>query len=165
MRIAIAHTGKSKDVAQYLPNNFQVLGRTLDNSGTIIVGVDDHGWSLDAYVIPRLGSALISCEEVFEINGLCITQLELNLTNARKAEEKYHPEEKKRGRKRALTDESVSMVRHMWRVNDNDWQRYRSNPNLHTKPIHLTLADLAKRFRVSEGVIADVINETGAYKS
>jgi hypothetical protein len=165
MRIAIAHTGKSKDVAQYLPNNFQVLGRTLDNTGTIIVGVDDHGWSLDAYVIPRLGSALISCEEVFEINGLCITQLELNLTNARKAEEKYHPTEKKRGRKPVLTHESVSMVRHLWRVNDNDWQRYRANPNSNPKPHHLTVADLAKRFRVSEGVIADVINETGAYKS
>lgn len=79
MRIALAFTGKTRDVAQYLPNNFRVLGRTLDNSKTIIIGVDDHGWSLDAYVIPRLGSALIHCEEVFEINGLNITQLELNL--------------------------------------------------------------------------------------
>lgn len=79
MRIALAFTGKSKDVAQYLPNNFRVLGRSLDNTKTIIIGVDDHGWSLDAYVIPRLGSALIHCEEVFEINGLNITQLELNL--------------------------------------------------------------------------------------
>lgn len=164
MRIAIAHTGKSKDVAQYLPNNFQVLGRTLDNSGTIIVGVDDHGWSLDAYVIPRLGSALISCEEVFEINGLCITQLELNLTNARKAEEKYQKKEKKQGRKRALTDEQVDMVRHSWTANDKAWQIHRSNPSYNPKPIHLTVGDLAKRFRVSEGVIADVINHTGAYK-
>jgi len=165
MRIAIAQTGKTKDVARYLPNNFQVLGRTLDNTGTIIVGVDDHGWSLDAYVIPRLGSALITCTEVIEINGLCITQLELNLTNARKAEEKYQKKEKKQGRKRALDDETVSMVRHIWRVNDNDWQRYRSEPNIYQKPVHLTVADLARRFRVSEGVIADVINETGAYKS
>jgi hypothetical protein len=79
MRIALAFTGKSKTVAQYLPDNFRVLGRSLDNTKTIIIGVDDHGWSLDAYVIPRLGSALIHCEEVFEINGLNITQLELNL--------------------------------------------------------------------------------------
>ena len=114
MRIAIAHTGKSKDVAQYLPNNFTVLGRTLDNSGTIIVGVDDHGWTLDAYVIPRLGSALIHCEEVFEINGLCIKQLELNLKTARKAERKYQKKEKKQGRKRALDDENVALVRHIW---------------------------------------------------
>jgi len=165
MRIAIAHTGKSKDVAQYLPKNFQVLGRTLDNSGTIIVGVDDHGWSLDAYVIPRLGSALISCEEVFEINGLVITQLELNLTNARKAEEKYHKKEKKRGRTRALSDVDVDMVRHIWKENDRAWQFYRSNPNFNPKPIHLTVADLAKQYRVSEGVVADVINCTGAYTS
>ena len=165
MRIAIAHTGKSKDVAQYLPNNFQVLGRTLDNTGTIIVGVDDHGWSLDAYVIPRLGSALISCEEVFEINGLCIVQLELNLTNAREAEAKYQKKEKKRGRKRALSDGDVDMLRHIWKENDNDWQLYRSNPSLNPKPHHLTVADLAKRFRVSEGVVADVINRTGAYVS
>ena len=79
MRIAIAQTGKSKSVAQYLPNNFKVLGRTLDNAGTIIVGVDDHGWSLDQYVIPRLASGMIHCEEVFEINGLNIKQMELNL--------------------------------------------------------------------------------------
>lgn len=79
MRIAIAATGKTKEVAQYLPNNFQVLGRTLDNTGTIIVGVDDHGWSLDQYVIPRLASGMIHCEEVHEINGLNIKQMELNL--------------------------------------------------------------------------------------
>jgi hypothetical protein len=164
MRIAIAHTGKSKDVAQYLPNNFQVLGRTLDNTGTIIVGVDDHGWSLDAYVIPRLGSALISCEEVFEINGLCITQLELNLTNARKAEEKYQKKEKKRGRTRALTDTRIEEVRYAWSQNDMAWQWYREHSGFE-KPHHLTMADLAKRFRVSEGVVADVINRTGAYKS
>ena len=122
----------SKDVAQYLPKNFQVLGRTLDNSGTIIVGVDDHGWSLDAYVIPRLGSALIHCEEVVEINGLCITQLELNLTNARKAEEKYQKKEKKRGRTRALTDERVEEVRYAWSQNDMAWQWYRERFGQHS---------------------------------
>jgi len=81
MRIAIAQTGKSKDVAQYLPKNFAVIGRTLDNSGTVIVGVDDHGWSLDQYVIPRLASGMIHCEEVIEINGLNLKQMELNLKN------------------------------------------------------------------------------------
>jgi hypothetical protein len=79
VRIAIAATGKAKEVAQYLPNNYQTLGRTLDNTGTIIVGVDDHGWTLDDYVIPRLGSGMIHCEEVVEINGLNIKQLVLNL--------------------------------------------------------------------------------------
>lgn len=79
MRIAIAATGKSKEVAQYLPKNFVVLGRTLDNTGTIIAGVDDHGWTLDKYVIPRLASGMIACEEVIEFNGLNLKQMELNL--------------------------------------------------------------------------------------
>lgn len=79
MRLAIAKTGKSKQVADYLPANYKVIGRTLDNNGTIIVGVDDHGWTLADYVIPRLASGLIACEEVHEINGLDIKQLELNL--------------------------------------------------------------------------------------
>lgn len=86
MRLAIAKTGKSKQVADYLPNNYRVIGRTLDNNGTLIIGVDDHGWTLDEYVIPRLGSALIHCEEVFEIDGLNIKQLELNLQEQRNRE-------------------------------------------------------------------------------
>ena len=69
IRVAIANTGKSKEVAKYLPTNYRVIGRTLDNNGTILVGVDDHGWTLDAYVIPRLGSGLIACEEVFHREG------------------------------------------------------------------------------------------------
>lgn len=89
MRIAIAHTGKTKDVAQYLPNNFRVLGRSLDSTCTIIIGVDDHGWTLEDYVIPRLRSALIHCEEVIEFDGLNITQLELNLKMQREKEEHY----------------------------------------------------------------------------
>lgn len=163
MRIAIARTGKSKDVAQYLPNNFKVLGRTLDARGTIIVGVDDHGWSLDAYVIPRLGSALIACEEVFEINGLTITQLELNLKVAQKAERKHQ----KKGRKRALSDQQVGEVRHAWEQNNLMWQEYRAQPSLYNfnEPMRMHNSDLAVRFRVSEGVIRDVIDHKGAYKS
>jgi len=69
LRTAIAATGQSKKVAQYLPMNYRVLGRTLDNNGTIIIGVDDHGWTLEDYVIPRLGSGLIACEEVCHREG------------------------------------------------------------------------------------------------
>jgi hypothetical protein len=68
-RIAIARTGKTRNVASYLPLNYRVLGRTLDNNGTIIIGDDDHGWGLDTYVIPRLGSGLIACEEIFHREG------------------------------------------------------------------------------------------------
>ncbi len=161
MRIAIACTGKSKDVAQYLPNNFKVLGRTLDNTGTIIVGVDDHGWTLDKYVIPRLGSAMIHCEEVFEINGLNLTQLELNLKLQRGDAEPP----KKRGRTPALSIPETEEVRTAWRENDLEWQRYRAYAHKFNKPHHLTVTDLAVRFRVSEGVINDVINHEGAYKA
>lgn len=152
MKIAIAQTGKSKLVARYLPSNYKVLGRTLDVSGTIIIGVDSHGWTLDDYVIPRLASALITCKEVTEIDGYSLKQRELQF------------ESKKRGRKRALTDEDAELVRHIWIENDREWQVYRSNPSFNPKPFHLTISDLAKRFRVSEGVITDVINRTGAYK-
>ncbi len=91
VRIAIAHSGKAlTDVAQYLPRNYEVLGRTLDNTRTIIVGVDDHGWTLEGYVIPRLASGMIHCEEVVEINGLNIKQMVLNLQNYK---EQYTHEE------------------------------------------------------------------------
>jgi hypothetical protein len=132
----------------------------LDNTGTIIVGVDDHGWSLDKYVIPRLGSALIHCEEVFEVNGLNLTQLELNLKLQRAAEPK-----KKRGRAPALSIPETEEVRNAWRENDLLWQRYRAYAHKFDKPHQLTVSDLAIRFRVSEGVIADVINREGAYKA
>jgi hypothetical protein len=94
MRVAFAFTGKTKTVAQYLPNNYRVLGRSLDNSKTIIIGVDDHGWTLEHYVIPRLGSALIHCEEVIEFDGLNITQLELNLKLQREQEQTYEASER-----------------------------------------------------------------------
>ena len=70
IRIAIVHTGKASQVADYLPSNYRVIGRTVDNAGTVIIGVDDHGWTLDDYVIPRLGSGLMRCEEVFHREGL-----------------------------------------------------------------------------------------------
>ena len=162
MRIAIAHTGKSKDVAQYLPNNFTVLGRSLDTTCTIIVGVDDHGWTLDQYVIPRLGSALIHCEEIIEWNGINLMQLELNLKVQRKAQEKY--EGKKRGRKPKLDALQVEEIRDRWTQNDLAWQTYRSNPNNYVKPFHMTITDLAVSYRVSPGLITDVLERQGAYK-
>ncbi|KPL26820.1 MAG: hypothetical protein AMJ72_12295 [Acidithiobacillales bacterium SM1_46] len=153
VRIAIAATGKTKEVAQYLPNNYKVIGRTCDNTGTIIVGVDNAGWTMDDYVIPRLGSGMIYCEEVVEIDGLDLKQLLLQL-------EPTPPP--KKGRKRALDDHQVEEVRHAWSSNDREWQEYRKRP-CGRPPHHLTISDLARRFRVSEGVIADIINREGAY--
>ena len=65
-------------VAAYLPQNYKIVAivtgteeETEKFSGTagkpckaIIAGVDNHGWTLDGYVIPRLGSGLIAAKEI-----------------------------------------------------------------------------------------------------
>lgn len=71
IRIALAMTDNAKDVAQYLPANYSVIGQTVRlGEGILIAGKDNAGWTLDAYVIPRLGSALIYCSEVESLNTL-----------------------------------------------------------------------------------------------
>ncbi len=55
MRYALV-PGPGAQVAAYLPDNYQVIG-TVDGQ-TVIGGRDAAGWTLDAYVIPRLGSGL-----------------------------------------------------------------------------------------------------------
>ena len=73
MRMAIARTGKSREVAQYLPNNFRCIGRTLDQSsdgGIIIIGVmttAGHStstsypdWDLQASIAKRSSSSMVS---------------------------------------------------------------------------------------------------------
>jgi hypothetical protein len=49
-------------VGAYLPANYQVTH--LDAEFVYIAGEDRAGWTLDAYVIPRLASGLHLCEEV-----------------------------------------------------------------------------------------------------
>lgn len=77
LRIALALTSDAKDVAQYLPGNYSVIGRTIElgnidipltHMGILIAGVDNHGWTLEDYVIPRLGSGLIPCLVVETFN-------------------------------------------------------------------------------------------------
>ena len=68
-----------------------------------------------------------------------------------------------RGRKRALTDEQAQEVRNAWMANVRQWQLYRTRPHHYPRPENLSLADLARRFRVSTGVIQHVIDRTGAY--
>lgn len=79
IRIALALTDNAKDVAQYLPANYSVIGRTMkledsdtyiDVQGILIAGRDNAGWTLDDYVIPRLGSGMIACSEVESLNTL-----------------------------------------------------------------------------------------------
>ena len=51
-----------QQVSPYLPKNYQVLGNT--SLGVVIVGMDNSGWSMDKYVIPRLGSGLMFAKEI-----------------------------------------------------------------------------------------------------
>jgi hypothetical protein len=58
----------SDEVAAYLPGNYEVYGHRFPDgpSGRIVVlirGVDTAGWTLDDYVIPRLASGSMGCEE------------------------------------------------------------------------------------------------------
>ena len=64
MRIALCHERKLPEVEALLPNNYRVIGRDVPNGYILIGGEDVAGWTLGDYVIPRLGSGLIYCEEV-----------------------------------------------------------------------------------------------------
>ena len=53
-------------VKNYLPSNFTAheSNGTIQGKGILIEGYDRAGWTLDAYVIPRLASGLIVAKEV-----------------------------------------------------------------------------------------------------
>jgi hypothetical protein len=60
---------RREEVAAYLPERtWAVLGEGVKDGRTfyVIGGYDDAGWTLDGYVIPRLGSGLIGAREVSE---------------------------------------------------------------------------------------------------
>ena len=61
IRKAIVHSD-DKAVAAYLPSRYNVVD--VKDGKTYIEGEDFHGWTLDGYVIPRLGSGWYHCEEV-----------------------------------------------------------------------------------------------------
>ena len=51
-------------VSAYLPANYEVIAAYTtpgDSTMVLISGVDKAGWTLDDYVIPRLGSGLYAC--------------------------------------------------------------------------------------------------------
>jgi hypothetical protein len=58
-RVTSDHT--VEDVATYLPDNYSAK---QTSSGVLVFGRDYLGWTLDKYVLPRLGSALIAAKEV-----------------------------------------------------------------------------------------------------
>lgn len=53
-----------KEVANYLPRCYEAELAHAPDRSVVISGYDDHGWTLDGYVIPRLASGLIHAYEV-----------------------------------------------------------------------------------------------------
>jgi hypothetical protein len=49
-------------IAAYLPGNYRILG--MGERQTVIAGRDHAGWTLEGYVIPRLGSGLYFATEI-----------------------------------------------------------------------------------------------------
>jgi hypothetical protein len=71
-RTAIVRGARSeREVAAYLPAGYRVISSepetellAKDRVRVTIAGTDSAGWTLEDYVIPRLASGLMSCEEV-----------------------------------------------------------------------------------------------------
>lgn len=68
-RYALASTRREdgSDVAAYMPGNYHVLGvlaGEFGNQEALIEGEDSAGWTMQDYVLPRLGSGLVGCREV-----------------------------------------------------------------------------------------------------
>ncbi len=67
MRRAIGTVGLGADkielVRRYLPSNYSAEIGPEEDPRIRIFGEDNHGWTLDGYVIPRLRSALIAVKE------------------------------------------------------------------------------------------------------
>jgi hypothetical protein len=59
---------RREEVAAYMPSGYAVIGEGMEDGRTfyVIGGYDSAGWTLDGYVIPRLGSGLIAAQEVTE---------------------------------------------------------------------------------------------------
>lgn len=57
-----------EQLERFLPSNY-AISQELDSTDSrtkafMIEGHDDSGWTLSGYVIPRLASGLIGCQEV-----------------------------------------------------------------------------------------------------
>ncbi len=58
------HRTSEEEIARYLPANYEIVGSHGEDA-VLIHGNDNAGWTLDGYVIPRLGSGMIHAEEIF----------------------------------------------------------------------------------------------------
>lgn len=62
-RFAIVTGARDKwEVVAYMPENYEVI--YWFDKGVIISGIDNAGWTLDGYVIPRLASGMMACREL-----------------------------------------------------------------------------------------------------
>lgn len=61
-KVTVRGRDTTKTVAAYLPQNYRILGN--DGPNIIIGGVDNRGWTLDDYIIPRLASGMMICKEI-----------------------------------------------------------------------------------------------------
>jgi len=61
VRTATVRNADLETVQAYLPSNYEAreIRRPYREAYVEITGEDDHGWTLDGYVIPRLASGLI----------------------------------------------------------------------------------------------------------
>ena len=68
VRRAVIHNCDARHVKPYLPDNYRVVREYQEGArpAVEIEGEDDHGWTLDGYVLPRLASGLYFGEEVLE---------------------------------------------------------------------------------------------------
>lgn len=64
--IVRGHNITIERVAAYLPTNYGVIwvGEFENDTIVVIEGKDYHGWTLDKYVIPRLGSGMMAAIEI-----------------------------------------------------------------------------------------------------
>lgn len=67
-RYALIRTTQYESVEAYLPDNYRVVLGCEE--GTLIVGADNAGWTLDEYVLPRLASGLYFGDEVSKEEAL-----------------------------------------------------------------------------------------------
>ena len=66
IRFAIVDSKRTslETVRAYLPSNYDASQGAHNN---VIQGTDDHGWTLDGYVLPRLASGLIAAHEIASV--------------------------------------------------------------------------------------------------
>lgn len=61
-KVQIRGRDTAETVAAYMPGNYRVIG--MDGDDVLIGGTDNHGWTLDDYIIPRLASGMMLAVEI-----------------------------------------------------------------------------------------------------